>query len=153
MKYPHKFIAATASTLMLALALPAVASAHGFGMMERFGSTPEERVKAQTEIFQRHAEILGITATEAKQYWSEGKNLKEIAALKGISETALQEKMQAYRKQQQKERLQELVSAGVITQAQADARLSVMETKQAQTGEGKAGRGGHRGMGGMMRGF
>lgn len=153
MRRSHKIIAAAASTLALAVALPAVASAHGFGMMGGFGLTSEQRVKAQAEIFQRHAEMLGITVAEAKQYWAEGKSLLEIAEAKGITQEQLREKMQAYRKQEQKERLQELVSAGVITQAQADARMKVIESRAAQFGSGKGGRGGHRGMGGMMGGF
>jgi hypothetical protein len=153
MKRSHKIIAAAASTLALALAIPAIASAHGFGMMGGFGLTAEERVKAQTEIFQRHAEMLGITVDEAKQYWAEGKNVLEIAEAKGITQEQLREKMQAYRKQEQKERFHELVSAGVITQAQADARIATMESRSVQLGSGKGSRGGHRGMGGMMGGF
>lgn len=151
MKRSQKIIAAAASALALTAVFPLVASAHGFGMMGGPWLTADERVKAQTEIFQRHAEMLGITVEEAKQYWAEGKTVLEIAQAKGISQEQLRDKMKAYQKARQKERLQELVSAGVITQAQADARLAAIESRVAQFGLGKlGGRGGHRGAGGMM---
>jgi predicted DNA-binding protein YlxM (UPF0122 family) len=147
MKRPHKTISLAASTLAIAVLLPSIASAHGFGMISE-GSTAQERAQKYATMFEQYASILGIPVAEAKQYWSEGKTMREIAEVKGITQEALMQKIQVYRTQEQKTRLQELVSAGVITQAQADARLSALETRKAQFGSGKGGRrDGHCGMG------
>jgi transposase-like protein len=79
-----------------------------------------------------------------KDAWASGKNISEIAKENGITETQLQTKIQAERQEQQKERMDALVSQGVITRAQADQHLSIM--KDRTPGEG-------RGMGaGMQRG-
>jgi hypothetical protein len=58
--------------------------------------------------------------------------------------------MQAARTAEMKTQLQNLVTKGVITQAQADKRLATMQTKSANKKDSK--RGGH-GMKGMMGGF
>lgn len=147
--------AGLASILLLGVMVPAFASAHGmfgFGGMGMTVATPEESAKLTTDRFAREAQLLGITVDEAKSYWAQGKTLREIATEKGISTDALQSKMQELRKTQMKTHLDTLVSQGVITQAQADQRLLSTETLAADQ-KGKNGRGGHRGMGMMGRGF
>lgn len=126
------------------------ASAMGPGGMG-FGTTlsADELAARHMEMFQEHANILGISVADAKAAWAQGKNLFTFAKEKGISQTDLQAKMQAYRQAQMKEHLDTLVSKGVITQAQADSRLAYMK---ANAGTGKGSRGTNRGMG-MMRGF
>jgi len=93
------------------------------------------------------ANILGISVDQMKTKWAEGKNVKEIALELGIDQNQLHEKMQLLRQEQMKNNLQNLVSQGIITQAQADSRLEFMKTKESNNkfGEGR--------MGGMGRGM
>lgn len=138
--------------LVPALAVPALAltlfganavSAHGL-----WGKniSPEEVAAHHQTMFENQANLLGVEVSEVKAAWAEGKNMKELALEKGISEADLKAKMQAQMKKQHEERLQALVSAGVITQAQADQRLKFMEEKKSQMKEkGPRGMGmGHR---------
>ncbi len=136
-----------ASMLGLAtLGLVGVGSASAFGGgMGRGGSTPEERATNFEAMFVEKASILGMSVQDLKTAWSEGKTIKQLAADRGISEATLQAKMQELRKAQMKADLQALVDKGVLTQAQADSRLKVMEANQAKNIGGKEGRGG-RGM-------
>jgi len=97
------------------------------------------------------ASILGLSADEMKSKWAEGKTLKEIAAEKGISEADLQAKMKAAREAEMKEQLQNLVSQGKLTQAQADARLKFMQSRELN-GKGKM-MGGRHGGGMRMMGL
>jgi len=140
--------AGVASLLVLGVLTPALASAHGiFG----FGGktlTPTEQASRQTERFASQASLLGITVDEVKNYWAQGKGVREIATEKGISEETLRTKMAELRKTEMKAHLATLVSQGVITQAQADTRLASIE-KMVAGGKGKMGRGSHRGMMGM----
>lgn len=120
------------------------ASAH-FG-----GMSAEDRVQMQQDMFARQAELLGISVDEVKDAWATGQNIFELAKAKGISEEDLKAKMQSMREAKMKEELQSLVSAGVITQAQADSRLQHMQSMKNQLGE-KKGRG--HGMAGHMMPF
>ncbi len=126
---------------VLALALVAgTASAHGFGMMGS-SANPQEIATAQSTMFQKQADILGISVEDVKASWAKGQSLQDLAKEKGISEEQLKTKMQSMHVQQAKDHLQALVTSGVITQAQADQRLQFMQT---QMKNGKLG-GGHRG--------
>lgn len=78
------------------------------------------------------AAILGISVDEMKTAWSQGKTLEDLATAKGITREQLAEKLKAAAETKQKETLQALVTKGYITQAQADARLSAMKTRQAE---------------------
>ena len=132
----------------LALTLVGVgtASAHSFGFGGFFGksATPEEIATRQQEMFSQQAAMLGVSADVIKQSWADGKTLQEIAAANGISEADLQAKMKDAARQKMTEHMQALVSGGVVTQAQADARLKFM---QSQMDSGKMGR--HKGGMGM----
>ncbi len=73
--------------------------------------------------------------------------MAQLAQDKGITQVQLQTKVKDARTQQLKTQLQALVDKRVITQAQADQRLSYLQTLKTNV-KGKAG--GRRHMGGMM---
>lgn len=125
------------------------ASAMGFPGMNTLSS--DEIASRQAQMFQSQASLIGASLDEVKNAWAEGKNFMTLAKEKGITEEQLQAKMKTERLAKMKEHLQALVTKGVITQAQADKRLSVMQTKSSQKEEG--GRGGRWGMHDMMKGF
>jgi predicted trehalose synthase len=125
------------------------ASAMGFPGMNTLSS--DEIASRQAQMFQSQASLIGVSLDEVKNAWAEGKNFMTLAKEKGITEEQLQAKMMTERLAKMKEHLQALVTKGVITQAQADKRLSVMQTKSSQKEEG--GRGGRGGMHDMMKGF
>ena len=134
------------------LAGTTTASAHGFPMANL---TPQEIATKQSTMFEAQATLIGATVAEVKSAWAQGKSLEQLAAEKGVTKEVLKTKMEAQRKAQLTSQLQALVSQGVITQAQADQRLSFVTT-QAATNAGKAkGKGhgmkGERGMGGFGR--
>ncbi|MEK7600348.1 MAG: hypothetical protein AAB463_00085 [Patescibacteria group bacterium] len=110
-----------------AIAGSGVASAHG--LFGGFGSaTSDEGIARQQEMFQSHATLLGISVDAVKNAWAEGTSFQELAKAQGITKEQLQAKMKAVRLEQMKAHLKALVDKGVITQAQADKRLQVMES-------------------------
>lgn len=111
--------------------------------------TAEEVATMQANMFEEQALILGISSSEVKEAWSKGINFIELAKSKGISEETLKEKMKVQAETKMKENLQSLVSKGIITQAQADARLNFMKDKMTKMGE-KAGKGKGKKIGHMM---
>lgn len=126
-------------------------SAFGFGRFSQ--GTPAEVATRQQEMFTQHASVLGISVDQVKAYWAQGKNVREIATTVGITDEQLQAKMQTLRQTEMKEHLSTLVSQGVITQAQADSRLSYMASNTGGKGAGGMGFGkgkGVRGGRGMM---
>lgn len=130
-----------------------VASAHGWGAgLGMSAATPADQATRFTEMVKQQAGFLGATEAEVKQAWAEGKTMQQLAESKGITQDQLRAKMDEARQVQVKEHLQNLVSQGVITQAQADSHLAAMEKVKAKAGNGK-GRGIHRGMGMGMFGF
>lgn len=119
------------------------ASAHGwFGAFSRI--SPDEIATRQTAMFESQAKLLGITVSELKDKWAEGKTILDIAKEKGLTEEQLQAKMKEEAKTQMRAQLQVLVDKGIIAQAQADKRLQFMEK---QIGTMKKGRGFHMGRG------
>lgn len=135
-----------ASALALSLLVGGVASASpemmGFGLGFTKNADPATVGQQFDERMARDAGVLGISVTEMKTAWAQGKNLMEVAKEKGISETTIQEKMKAQRVAEMKEHLQILVGQGKITQAQADARLKYMSEhagKKMGMGKGKLG--------------
>ncbi len=122
-----------AAVLFTALGLSVVgvsaASAHGWGFLGGKEATPAEVAQQQTTMFQREADILGISVDKVKDAWAQGKTLSELAKENNITEDQLQTKLQEQRTAELKARLQTLVEQKVITQAQADQRLKVMEER------------------------
>jgi len=114
-----------------------IASANGwFGGLGNLSS--DEIATRQQTMFQNEAQILGINTDELKEYWAEGKSIRDIMDEKGITEEQVQARMKDLQTQQMKTFLAALVEKGVITQAQADKRLQVM---QNHLQNGKMGRG------------
>ena len=121
-----------------------VASAHGmWGAMQNL--TSDQLVERQQTIFKKQADMLGLSEAVVKDGWSKGMTMKEIALANGITVEQLKLKQQAASIAQVKENLQVLVTRGVITQAQADARFTAMQTKLVAHKE-KGHRGGMRHM-------
>jgi len=101
----------------------------------------DERAQMQQKMFDEQANLLGISVDEVKNAWANGQNIFELAKAKGISEDVLKTKMEKLRSNRMKTGLQALVSKGVITQAQADARLKNMEAMKGKIGKHGKGRG------------
>ncbi len=122
-----------------------VASAHGFG--PGMDGSPADLAAR----FQSEASLLGVTVDEIKAAWAQGKTIADVATAHAITKEQLAEKMKAQKATNMKTRLQALVTAGVITQAQADQRLLFMQAQKAKPdGKGKGmgigfGRGGRFG--------
>jgi hypothetical protein len=102
------------------------AMAHGPGFDFGRSATPDEIASRQTQMFQREADLLGLTVDEVKDAWADGKTMKQLMAEKGITQDQIQAKLKAQRDVQMKTQLQGLVEKGIITQAQADKRLVAM---------------------------
>ena len=85
-------------------------------------------------MFQQEAQILGIGVDELKEDWASGKTIRQIMEEKGITQEQVQARMKELQTQQMKTFLQALVDKGVITQAQADKRLEIMQN-QLQNGK------------------
>lgn len=125
------------------------ASAHGLfgGFGGASNMTPEQVVARQQAMFQREADMLGLSIDIVKEGWAEGKNLLQIAAENGITKEQLQQKMKDAQIAQLKAQLDILVANGTITQAQADRRMNFVAHQFAS---GKF----HKEFGrGMMRGI
>ncbi len=139
--------------VLLGLGGLSAASAHGiFGW--RGQADPASMATEQAQRFEQLAEVLGISVDQVKDYWAQGKTPRDMIDELGLDETEIQDRMREIRQEHLKEQLQILVDQGVITQAQADARLQFMASHQANLGQGKgmfgqmrASRGGNKGMG------
>lgn len=128
------------------------ASAMGWGGMMGGTLSPDDLATRQNTMFTQHASLIGATVDEVKNAWAQGKSFADLAKEKGVTQDQLQTKLQSARLEQMKSELATLVSKGVITQAQADQRLTFMQNK-ISSGAGFFGRRGmHGGMGGMMGG-
>lgn len=141
-----KKMIAYASLPVLGLSLLGAGTASAHGMFGGFGSrTPEEIATAQKTMFEEQSKLLGVSVDELKEGWAEGKSLKDIATAKGITDEQLQAKFKEVKIQKMKSNLQALVDKGVITQAQADKRSQVMQTR-LESAKGRMGKGMHHGM-------
>ncbi len=104
------------------------ASAHGWFKMGG-NLTPQEIADKHQAMFQEQASLLGLSIDAVKNAWSEGKSLKQLANENNITDEQLKTKLQAAAKVKMGEHLKALVDKGIITQAQADKRLQLMEQK------------------------
>lgn len=117
-------------------AIVGVSAASAHGLLGGFGNaTPDEIAARHQTMFQSEASLLGISVDEVKAAWAEGKSIKELAEAHGISQEQLQQKMKDARLQQMKTQLQGLVEKSVITQAQADMRLTAMQNRAEAGGK------------------
>jgi hypothetical protein len=78
---------------------------------------------------------LGLSVDEVKNAWANGQNIWELAKAKGLTEEVLKAKMETQRLERITAELKALVDKGVITQAQADARLNHVKTMQSKIGD------------------
>lgn len=152
-KMKNKLVAyAALPVIVLGLAGAGIASAHGtmggFGL-GRFGDnlTPDQVATNHQTMFQNEANFLGISVDDVKNGWAQGKTLQQIAQDHGITREQLQQKMKDAWTAAMKTQLQTLVTKGIITQAQADARLQFLESAANGAGKGRMGKGFHRGFG------
>lgn len=76
--------------------------------------------------FEQKAQLLGITAEELKTQIKSGKTFAQIAAENGLTEEQFRAKML----ESMKQRLDQLVSEGRITQEEADRKLQLMQERQ-----------------------
>lgn len=149
MKNKLKIVAYSAIPLVgIAMLSANIASAHGFdgfggmlGMSSNAGGNSAEFASNLQTRFQNEANFLGISVDDIKAGWAEGKTIEEIAKEHNITADQLQQKFKDQRLANMKTNLQSLVSAGVITQAQADSRLSFMQSNIDKGFAGKPGKG------------
>src|SRR3989338_6990601 len=135
------FVYSVIPVLGLSLLSINFASAHGW-FVGPGNLTTDQIVKRQQNMFQREADLLGISVDEVKNAWAEGKTIKQLMEEKNIDPARVQQKMKDARSQQMKTHLQALVDRGVITQAQADNRLQAMQnTIQNGSKKGRMGMG------------
>ena len=106
------------------------ALACGWGWFGGFSNTtPDKIATRQQTMFEREAQVLGISVDELKNYWAEGKTIREIMEEKGITPEQIQVRMKEIQLEEMKSFLQTLVEKGVITQEQADKRLQVIQNR------------------------
>lgn len=106
------------------------AQAHGFGLLG--DKTPEGIATHQEAVFEHQSELTGISIETLKAGWAEGKNFWQIAEDNGVTKEELQTRMQEERQAKMKEHLSILVQQGVVTQEQADKRLSFMSAHEGE---------------------
>jgi len=117
------------------------ASAFGGKGFARGGDLAAQTKNWEEKIAQK-SKLIGISEGDMKDAWAEGKNFRDLAKEKGISEEEMRAKMQVQRQEQEKTFLQNLINQGKITQAQADARIKHMQEMGGKIQEMKgAGRG------------
>lgn len=118
------------------------ASAQSRGWFGGFGNVdPEKTAERQSQMFEQQADLLGVNVDKIKEYWAQGKNMKEIAEELGLSQEDLRAKTKELRQENMQQHLQSLVDSGVITQEQADSRIQIMESgaDYGKFGHGKGG--------------
>lgn len=140
MQLKKKYLAyAILPVLALVLIGATTAEAHGFreglgGVIGWFGlpANPlpaEQTAQIQQQMFESKAQILGISVDEVKAAWAQGKSPKEVIEEKGLNQKEIQARAREAVKQRMAEHLQILVQQGVITQAQAEARLEFLQDR------------------------
>lgn len=87
------------------------------------------------EHLTQEASVLGITLDEMKAYWAQGKTVQDIATDKGLTQEQLKVKMEAAAEAKATANLKALVDKGVITQAQADSRATIMKEMKVKMAE------------------
>lgn len=99
----QKIVVVTVVSLGI-MTLVAVGTVSAHGMFWGGKLDPQEVVSQQQTMFQSQADLLGISVDKLKNYWAQGKNIKDIMTELGISQDDLQAKMKAQRLNQEKER-------------------------------------------------
>jgi len=124
---------------VLGLGIFGVNFASAYGIFGGFGNiAPDEVATRQQNLFQEQATILGLNIDDVKNAWADGKSIKQLMEEKGIAKEQVAAKTKELKLQQLKTQLNALVAKGVITQAQADKRLQVMQS-QIENSKGRKG--------------
>jgi len=145
----------TIPALGLSLLGMTAASAHGMGFggmgmgMMSASLSPDDIATRQKTLFDSQAQLLGVSVDDVKAAWASGKSLAQLAKDKGISDADIQKRMADARTAQLNTQLKALVDKGIITQAQADQRLTFMKAQETNNNpkSKRNGRGMRRGMG------
>lgn len=129
--------AALPAVLGLSLLVSGSASAMTMGLgggahMMLWSQSSEDAATQMQTRFESTAKILGIGVDEVKTAWGQGKSMGELAKDKGITEAQIRTRVLEQQRTQMKAQLQTMVTKGIITQAQADARLKFMEAQWAK---------------------
>lgn len=98
-------------------------------------------VGGEWTMFDTAAEALGLTPEELFAELHAGKSLKEVAEAQGIDIEAVQEALQAARAEAMRQRIEQAVEDGNMSQEQADWLLEGLEKGFAPMGRGLPGRG------------
>ncbi|MBI2052571.1 MAG: hypothetical protein HYT38_02785 [Candidatus Sungbacteria bacterium] len=114
---------------VLGLAAAGAVSAHGLRGGLGLSASPDEIANQHQAMFQNQAQILGLSVDEIKNAWAEGKSPKDLMSEKNISTEQVQTRIKEMQTSQLKTQLKTLIEKGVITQAQADKHLQVMENR------------------------
>mgnify|MGYP000602975225 CR=1 FL=1 len=109
-----------------------------------------ERMK---KMFEEWADLLQISIEKVKNYWAEGKTLKEMMEAENIGQEDVQKRTKEKRLEELKNQLQKLVEKGIITQEQADKRFEVMKKWLENQEERRIFRGHRKGFGRSWFGF
>jgi hypothetical protein len=112
-------------TIFTAIGISSV-DARGFSQ-NNLGFNSDQMTERRVQMIENNAELLGITVEQLENYHAEGKYMFEIAEELGLDVDNLREKIESNRQNRMKERLQDLVDDGKITQEQANERLESMQ--------------------------
>lgn len=140
----RKYLLSIGALAAVAVMGAGVASAHFNGPDDL---SPEEQAQHQKQMFEHHAQMLGVSVEEYKESWAEGKTLSEIMEEHGIDKEGFRERMKQQRTQRLQEKMSALVEQGVISQEQADQRIAAMQGRMESGEKGPRGLRGPRGGG------
>lgn len=133
MKNVTRYAWAVPFLAVAAIAVASTASAHGLWQ------DPAAQAEAMETRFEQEAALLGTDVGTVKEAWADGKTVPQLAEDLGLSPDDLNKKIQEMRKADREARLSAMVSAGIITQDQADRRTAFMETQGEGGGWGHGG--------------
>jgi len=122
MKRIITFVLIGAFVLTILVAVPVLAKSNKMG--------PKNAGLGLEIMLKNKADALGITVDELQTLLNSGKKLIDIAAEKGLTQEQLCQKAQT----QMQTKIQAMVSAGILTQAQADRWKTWAENKQEGNG-------------------
>lgn len=126
------FLFLVASILAGLIIVPGQARAFGWKFLDN--SNLDTWAEKMSTMFENLAQILGISVEKVKNYWAEGKSIKEIMEAENINKEDVQKRIQQRELEQLRERLQKMVEKGIITQEQADKRYQTMQKWMEERG-------------------
>ncbi len=118
--------------LVFGILLTKPAEAKRFGWRGFWGFSNfnlDEWTQRIEKMFENWANLLQISIEKVKNYWAEGKTMKEIMEAENISQEDVSKRIEEKKLEELKNRLQKLVEKGIVTQEQADKRLKWMENQ------------------------